>query len=371
MAQIRNLKNNPQYQAGGDAMQEVKSDNTRNGTIDFLRAVFCIVILLFHISLDLYGKEWNLEEWNGIFRYGALGVEFFFITSGYYMASSVERMSDRGEDTINQTWKFLRRKLRSILPYHLLFNLIMWGITIVRRYPLEDCLQRISCFFFLPVVGFNEGEWMLGVEWYIGYMLFVMLLVFPLLYRFFPFVTGYLAPVGSVCLYGYIAITYHRVMNSSFRMIESFAGILLGITVYTCVKYLKSRKEELNGLVRFIIRIYPLISVVLSIWYMNTFLPTALQPLLILFLASGLVITFAQEGIVSRTGLLNCRPVYWMGRVSVSVYLIQNITRLTVKKLLNGQPVVLVFTAEFFVTILCGIIAYGIVQRITAQKNGQ
>ena len=41
--------------------------NDRNGTIDFLRAVFCIIILLFHISLDLYGKEWGPEEWKGLY----------------------------------------------------------------------------------------------------------------------------------------------------------------------------------------------------------------------------------------------------------------------------------------------------------------
>ena len=90
---------------------------------------------------------------------------------------------------------------------------------------------------------------------------------------------------------------------------------------------------------------------------------------LVLLLASGLAVTFAQEGIISRTGILNCPFVYWLGRVSISVYLIQNITRLTVKKLLDGRPVLFVFAAEFIVTVLCGIIAYGIIQKITQARR--
>lgn len=33
--------------------------NKGNGTIDFLRMLFCIIILLFHVSLDNYGRDWN------------------------------------------------------------------------------------------------------------------------------------------------------------------------------------------------------------------------------------------------------------------------------------------------------------------------
>ena len=151
-------------------------------------------------------------------------------------------------------------------------------------------------------------------------------------------------------------------------MIESFAGILLGITVYTCVKYLKRGQCIRTKPICVLICIWPLISILLFILYMNSFVSTEVQPLLVLLLASGLAVTFAQEGIISRTRILNCPFVYWLGRVSISVYLIQNITRLTVKKLLDGRPVLFVFAAEFIVTVLCGIIAYGIIRKITQTR---
>lgn len=67
---------------------------SRNGTIDLLRFIFCMAVLFFHISMDIYGTDWRPASWEGIMRYGALGVEFFLITSGYFMANSVSKMQN-------------------------------------------------------------------------------------------------------------------------------------------------------------------------------------------------------------------------------------------------------------------------------------
>ncbi len=59
-------------------MSAEKRTQNRNGTIELLRVIFCLGILLFHISMDNYGTDWRPAEWGGVLRYGALGVEFFF-----------------------------------------------------------------------------------------------------------------------------------------------------------------------------------------------------------------------------------------------------------------------------------------------------
>lgn len=100
-------------------------------------------------------------------RYGALGVEFFFITSGYFMANSVSKMQADSDNPVRETWTFLWRKLKPILPYHIAFNLIAFAIGIVRGHTLEEHINRLSCLFFLPTVGFNDQQWILGAEWYI------------------------------------------------------------------------------------------------------------------------------------------------------------------------------------------------------------
>ena len=50
----------------------------KNYTIDLLRFIFCIVIMLFHISGEIEGTPFN---------FGYMGVEFFFIVTGYYLTA--------------------------------------------------------------------------------------------------------------------------------------------------------------------------------------------------------------------------------------------------------------------------------------------
>ena len=64
----------------------------RNAWIDLARVLFSIGILLTHLnSLSQPAEEVNL-----IFCFGFLGVEFFFILSGYLMAVSAQKISGGG-----------------------------------------------------------------------------------------------------------------------------------------------------------------------------------------------------------------------------------------------------------------------------------
>ena len=58
----------------------------RNGSLDLMKFVFSIVIVLLH-SGNLFGR-------NKFFPAGHIGVEFFYIVSGYYMAKSALRYVD-------------------------------------------------------------------------------------------------------------------------------------------------------------------------------------------------------------------------------------------------------------------------------------
>lgn len=59
----------------------------RNGEIEILRFLFCMYIFLRHGApfLKMTGSDADL------FARGALGVDFFFIVSGYFMAASAAK----------------------------------------------------------------------------------------------------------------------------------------------------------------------------------------------------------------------------------------------------------------------------------------
>lgn len=127
----------------------------KNGTVEFLRFVFCIAVLLFHVSTDIYGKDWRPAEWGGVLRYGALSIEFFFLTSGYFMARSLCRSQGQSSNMVIDTWTFAWKKIKPILPYHIIFNAAMLLKMLLGRGTIEEAVRGLSSFLFLPTLGFN------------------------------------------------------------------------------------------------------------------------------------------------------------------------------------------------------------------------
>ena len=86
--------------------------SNRNGAIDFFRFYFCIMIVLRHSAHALPS---GFPE---IMKGGALGVEFFFIVSGYLLACSAFKRVNNGNPikVAADTNTFMKRKAGSLMP---------------------------------------------------------------------------------------------------------------------------------------------------------------------------------------------------------------------------------------------------------------
>ena len=293
-------------------------------------------------------------------------MEFFLITSGFFMAKSVNKYSYPSENIGKETWLFLWRKLKQILPYHIAFNLMAFAIGIIRGHSLEENINRLSCLLFLPAIGFNDQQWMLGAEWYIGYMLFAMLVIYPFIRKWNVIVMEYIAPVLAIVLYGYLALNYQTVMGSN-RMLETFAGLLLGISVYSLSANLKTIIEKSDSVwFKRFVGMYPLAIILCFLLYLNTSIGTSIQPFMVLILASGLAVSFSEKGIVSQKGVLNNNVVYWLGKMSLPIYMIQNITRMVALAMFKEKPEITLYIIESVITIICGIVGYYILAKISS-----
>ena len=279
-------------------------DDKRNGTVEFLRILFCLIVLFCHVSKDVYGKG----AAGGIFRHGQISVELFFILSGYFMCNSVYNFLNRnrtenqagGFDYIKESIRFIVKKVRPFLFYHLIFNAFKLTYYIITREPaFEDVISMLPSFFFLPVAGF--GSWLLGAEWYIGYMLFAMIVIFPILIRWFNEVK-YIAPIAGICLFGYLMSNYHSVVATD-RMVRAFAGILLGISAFHGAELIRKRYPERRISV---ISILSFDVIAGFIYYTNSHPKSrAIEPILVLLLWPALMVTFAERGLISSTRILN------------------------------------------------------------------
>ena len=98
------------------------NNNGRSTTIDFMRLIFAIAIVIFH------GKQvFDVPVFGGcLFVRGAYGVDFFFIVSGYLITSYINLCNRKYKEEISmnklctETLLYVVARIKKILPYHLL-----------------------------------------------------------------------------------------------------------------------------------------------------------------------------------------------------------------------------------------------------------
>ena len=178
--------------------------NKRNGEIEFWRWIFCVIVFVFHVSLDRAGTY-------SFFGKGQIGVEFFFLVSGFFMAKKADRERDR--DTANlgkESMIYVIRKYLSIFPYHLfVFIAGLFIILYNRHFSLEGLSQTLIYafpqFFLFHMNGYIFDAKVVSVEWYISSLLIVSLMIYPMLRKFYDKFVFIIAPLASLAVGGYLA----------------------------------------------------------------------------------------------------------------------------------------------------------------------
>lgn len=205
----------------------------RNGTIDYLKFIFSIIILLYHFGMYFLG--------------GYIMVEGFFMISGYLMMTSLVRKADDGAP--DGTARFVFHKYRAIF-FPLLFSAISGAliyILLVYDYTAEQLLRQLPLILFEVFPTQNAGYigfFTTGVSWYLSSMLLSIAILHPFAKKD-PLKFAYTAaPVISILLYGLLC---HRmgsldVPNSWVQdlvntgLLRGIAGISAGCVLYALVK---------------------------------------------------------------------------------------------------------------------------------------
>lgn len=224
----------------------------RNGKIELLRFVFCIFILLYHCKRyllpDIGLKYIRLY----LMPHGMLGVEFFFIVSGYLMArTAVRRQETEGSPVAlgEETRSFLWRKLKPILPYHLVsfvFALVsfLWMSGYGKKKAFFYVINAIPSLALLEMLGI-KCSYPNHPEWYLSVMFFVMPMFYPLLRKYYSMFVNVLAPVLALGLLGWLSYTYGCVTEVTewtgiaYKcMFRGMADLALGAVAFEITRHL-------------------------------------------------------------------------------------------------------------------------------------
>lgn len=185
-----------------------------------------------------------------------IGVDFFFIVSGYFMAVSIKKKNQFGvsQDLGAETQDFLFNKIGRFYPELIVSSVVgfFWMEFSWRDTSLAALLKRVVRLVWEPLLirmaGFNDSK-IIGTAWYISAMLLTMLVAYPICRKWFSISSCVLAPCIAIFIHGYFfrtgnnAVNLYNMIGLTYRgMLQAVADISLGVAFVPFVERLKKRK---------------------------------------------------------------------------------------------------------------------------------
>ncbi|OBZ93904.1 hypothetical protein ADU59_19630 [Pararhizobium polonicum] len=282
--------------------------------IDGLRSVAVIPVVLFHAGFQLFSG-------------GFIGVDIFFVISGYLITSII--IAERDKDNFSLL-KFYERRARRILP--VLFFVLLCCLPFAWAWMLPGQMASFArsiiavCLFGSNFLFWHESggyfaaaseqqpllhTWSLAVEeqYYMLFPLFMMLL-----WRFGRRIL--IAAVAAVALASLLLAQYGSVnfATANFYLPNTRAWELLAGSL--CAFLLTGERRYKSN----ILSLAGLAVIVFSIFAYDDATPFPSLYALVPVLGAVLIILFASEGTVTAQ-LLSTRPMVGIGLVSYSLYL--------------------------------------------------
>lgn len=160
-------------------------------TIQALRGIAAMAVVLSHYRLYLHQNEIYKNLWDGLLGWGIVGVDIFFVISGFIMAYTTVNHPASIESSKN----FILNRIIRIVPNYYLFlflSFLFGGAMSIFHYEdkTQDLISAVSFMVYIPNIApyymdINHGiypvRWTLNYEFYF-YIVFSICLLFK--YRF-------------------------------------------------------------------------------------------------------------------------------------------------------------------------------------------
>ena len=328
-------------------------ENQKNNSVELLRFLFTSIIIFFHINLDLWDQKKVVAVIGKIpvtfFQHGNIGVEFFFLVTGWLMAKSIytryvlpEKSEKSGRSTgpvsrernslPAETVQFVMHKAKAVFPCYLLACALTPVMRLMtdRTLTVSYFVRRLPSLFFLQRIGI--GKPFIGCTWYLSSMLLALLIVYPLCRRFYHAYTLFAAPViGAVLLSAIIICTgsLGEIEDWFFftykTNVRAFAEISMGTTAFEISRRLQGRVRSLP--VRILLSTIALTCLGISVAYMCSALDGRAGLTVFYLLFVLVVIVFSGEGALSYAGIFRHPLFAYLGRISLPMYVTQTLFR--------------------------------------------
>lgn len=322
--------------------------SNRFGKISFWKFGFCILIILFHIA-SIY------PEYRYNFLYGSIGVEFFFLVSGYFLAKKYiyyEPKENIGEETFN----FMKSKIRKFIPYIILLMIVgIPYLTFIKHYTLTEHVMTFYKIFLIPA-NIDTDPSIYGILWYLTTMIVVETIMFPLIVKYKKNFIYIISPIIVLLLMNYILVETKILVAPWVKTPFALKGILRGFLVMNLGMYLYILSEKFNNikLTKLSKVILPIIEIFLylSIFYISNITNAHLKfdIFMLILLSIGLLISANPN--IYLTNFSNNKVFYFLEKLSLPMYIYQWIVIYGLKALLRKLNIATNYWIFSLLTIL-------------------
>ncbi len=340
----------------------------RNGEIDLLRFLFSLGIVFFHFNID-YKKDFFVN--------GYIGVEFFFLVTGYLMARHARMRGGHDltlEQVSDENWTFIINKIKVFYKYYIcviLIHFIVRSILILHRSITSVFHGLITGIpnYLLIFMGLNQDTGRLPISgiWYLSAMVIAMFILYPWILKNYKFAVKWLFPVLSLFLTGYLYHTNNSISNwtnwSGFTfngILRALAEIALGAALFELTLLFSDWYHSLNGTSKTMAK--GLLTVIKASCYLGVFVyaygscasytfERDLDLYMLFICAAGIMISFANAGFC----IPDCRFTRYLGRISLGVYIFHGMIRLIISDFHGKDPITNPDLAKYilFTLIIC------------------
>jgi len=306
----------------------------RNGTIELFRFIFCIGIIFHHIGTRFYGGELVLDNNFKFFCSGYIGVEFFFLVSGFLLAKSAMKKDESKAPLGSQTVTFMKGKILSLAVPHTIafFVAFITGCIVLNvkssAIPLRF-FNSLPCLFFLqksgiPYISINS------VEWYICSMLLCMIIIYPLCKKYQKTYTNIIAPFLGIVTISYLVYKYGTLTRIKVYdiftykcNIRAFAEINLGVCAFAISEKIKNLNYTRFD--KFALTIIEAACYIFTLYYSLGYLKQIYDVYALMALFVAIIITFSNTSLFANC--FNNKFIYFLGKLSLHIYLIQVVAK--------------------------------------------
>ncbi len=292
----------------------------RNGTIDFMKFICSIGIVIFH-SRNFINRS------NRIFINGAVLVEFFFLVSGFLMVASLEKYKEQNEINVGKTTVgYIGHKIKGLCPEYYVAMLIGFVVLHVfgkGRHVGEDLLSSVWEISFLQISGLT-GYHSNAATWYISAMLLSMLILVPLCIKNRNLFLYVIAPAigifGLGILYqncGFLSGPENWQGNYMKGFLRGISELSLGAFAFLLVE--KVRKREYTTFGKTLLSLLECGCYILVFIGCATYARGTGDFVIVFFQFFGVVLSFSHKGILSPA--FDHSFVYFLGKISYPIFL--------------------------------------------------